>query len=242
MKNRFMLNKAIIIITLFSTFIVVSCNKENILETPDDPSLSLSKLKDSASYTIDGKRYTCDISGSFGRGNEGANRDSVTGYFQADTILYYSEFGLIKQPDGDRSDDGEINVTFIKKYAKNPLASYPPIGAILRPKNILEHYTKGNYGFAMDYLRNNRQNGVALMIRKVNGNTVESLVSYINAHYQMSTTISPTSHDNSSFEITRLDAVGDGSYLLEAKFSANLFDRNETLKRVENGYLRFRVN
>lgn len=215
-----------------------SCKKQELdyTETPPDQQENLIVLKDSASYTIDGKVYTCDNFDSFGKGNVKANLDSVTGYWATDTIMYYSEFSLDKHRDEDRSDDGYIRAIFIKKYEKSQLVSSPSIPAILHPKNIVDHYAIGPYHYAQDFEKYNRQNGVNLILRKVKGSEIEML------YTQLPNRIIADSNHNVSFEITRFDAIGDGSYLLEAKFDAIMFDVNGTSSRVENGYIRYRVH
>lgn len=227
---------ASLVLFVLSAAILVSCEKHELetVQKPVDPQERLASLKDSASYTIDGKRYTCDFSDSFGKGNAGANRDSITDRWDADTVMYSSEESFSKQADGNSSDDGAIKVMLIKKYARNQLAPSPSIPALLQPKNFLEHYKPGQYRYAMDYQQDNRQNGVILSVRQVKGNAIEMLTS-------QTITSAPNSQDSSTFEITRLDAIGDGSYLLEAKFTTNVFSANQTQVRVENGYLRFRV-
>jgi hypothetical protein len=236
MKTCLLQSKKILFLSVFSAVILVSCEKPE-LNGPKktiDPQAGLASLKDSASYTIDGKLYTCDITNGFGSSNDKANRDSNTGRWDADTVMYSSEKILGKQRDEDSSNDGAINVMFIKKYAKSQLIPSSSVPTLLQPKSIVDHYKLGKYRYALDYQIDNKQNGVALSVRKINVNELETLKS-------QPVTMAPNSQDNATFEITRFDAVGDGSYLLEAKFTANVYGANQTPVRVDKGYLRFRV-
>jgi hypothetical protein len=236
MKTSLVHSKTLLFLFISAAVILVSCDKPE-LNGPKkdiDPQAGLASLKDSASYTIDGKRYTCDVLEGFGSSNDKANRDSKTGQWDADTVMYSSEKSLGKQRDEDISNDGAVKIKFIKKYAKTHLAPSTSVPAILQPKNIIDHYRLGKYRYAMDYQIDNKQNGVLLSVWKRNGNGIEDLKS-------LPITIAPNSQENSTFEITRFDSVGDGSYLLEAKFTANVYGSSQTPIRVEKGYLRFRV-
>ncbi|RIJ37070.1 hypothetical protein [Pontibacter oryzae] len=237
MKTLFLHNRAVLALFVLASAIFVSCEKHEIdaIQKPIDPQAGLASLKDSASYTINGKRYVCDDRHMSGRGNIAANRDSATGLFlQSDTMLYYTACGFGKQQDADRSDDGRLTIYFIRKYAKNQLVTSASVPALLQPENLADHYKLGQYRYTFDFKQDNRQNGINLTVRKVNGNEAEDMSTqpFVKASH---------SQDNSTFAITRFEPIGDGSYLLEAKFTANVFDANQTPTRVENGYMRFRV-
>ncbi len=153
---------------------MVSCKKViEPLETPGK-SLSWANLKDTASYTINGKQYTCNVITQFGRGNLGANRDSVTGYWHTDTLVYYTMYGFENRPNAE-SNDGNIAITFIKKYAKTALFASGSVGGIQSPKEQAGHYKPGVYQFVLDYNRFNHQNGVALTIRAKIDNQYKTL-------------------------------------------------------------------
>ncbi len=228
------LNRIIVATSTVFVSVFASCKKQDALVV--EPAIVYGNIQDSASYTINGKLYVCDNANFFGRGNAQANRDSVTGRWDADTLVYYSEFGLSKKPDEDRSNDGELHVSIIKKYSKSQLIAASNMPSILQPKNIIAHYTPGKYPFALDFERNNRLNGVKLLIRKVNGNEAEYLST------QMLFSNAADYQNNAAFEIIQFEPAGnDGSYLLTAKFSANAYNANGTATRVENGYIRYRL-
>lgn len=214
---------------------LISCQK-NQLKIAEQHAQNLANLKDSASYTIDGKRYTCDVLSSIGRGNLRANWDSVLRIWNNDTIMYYSTFELTKQHDNNRSDNGIVTVFFIKKYSKSQMVPSTNMPALLQPKKFTDHYTPGNYQFVSDYESQNHQNGIKLIVRK--GNDTES---------EMYSTIStnsntPNNQNNSSFQIIRFESIeSDGRHLIEASFNANVINVGGTILRVENGFLRFKL-
>lgn len=236
MKTCFWGSKTLLFFSLCSAAILVSCEKPQ-LDGPKktvDPPAGLASLKDSASYTIDGKLYTCDMAKGFGSSNDKANRNSNTGQWDADTVMYASEKILGKQQDEDSSNDGAVHVMFLKKYARTQLTPSSAVPVLLQPKSITAHYKPGKYRYALDYQIDNKQNGVALSVLKVNGHATELLKS-------QPVTKAPNSQDNATFEVIRFEALGDGAYLLEAKFTANVYGADQTAVRVEKGYLRFRV-
>ncbi|MHA6249506.1 hypothetical protein ACXYMU_16300 [Pontibacter sp. CAU 1760] len=235
MKTLFSHNIVVLVLSVLASGVFVSCEKHEMddIQKPLDPQAYLASLKDSVAYTLDGKHYTCDTRYIFGRGNLGANRDNTTGYYQADTVMHYTEYGFAKKQK-DNSNNGNVSIYFIRKYAKNQMTPSATVPAMLQPKNIADHYKLGQYRYASDFLHDNRQNGVKISVSRVNGYSSEDLST-------LPAVPAPNSQDNSTFAITRFEAVGDGSYLLEAKFTANVFDANQTPTRVENGYMRFRV-
>lgn len=225
---KFLSSLSAIIITLS----FVSCTKETTrLEEPEE---NWMKLKDSCSYTIDGKRYTCDLFGSFMRGRSAANLDTVTLKWDADTSLYYVGFSILKLDDGDKKDGGSLNVTFIKKYGNNQLTKTWPIG-ILGPVSEKELYAKGEYNYAVDYKKFNYQSGVAMRVVARADGLVESLFTYMDAP---AITPGPHSQNNSKFEITQVLPHPKGGHLLEAKFTATVFNNLGQAKRLEDGYFR----
>ena len=97
-------------------------------QNTDDPQTNLMNLNDTCSYTIEGKRYTCDKSSSFGRGIAGADLDCASRTWDEDYAQYHIEFTLTKSQDENSSDDGYLNGSFIKKYGTNQLTKTWPIG------------------------------------------------------------------------------------------------------------------
>ncbi|MEO6684102.1 MAG: hypothetical protein ABIN48_14865, partial [Ginsengibacter sp.] len=99
MKNYPLREKIILFFIACSIFIFVSCKKQESEIVKQEEQLTI--LNDSASYMINGKVYICDKVSLFGKGNNKANYDSVTNKWDADSMLYYSEFALNKKVDDD---------------------------------------------------------------------------------------------------------------------------------------------
>ncbi len=229
-----------IVITAF----IFSCKKDNaspVVKSVITPA-TIAYVTDSCTYTIEGKRYTCDSYVSFGRGDAGAHLDS-NHHWHSDSTQYHTEFILIKKEDGNKTDDGYIDITFIKNYSKNQLTKTWPIN-IAGPESENELYKKGYYKYALDYKRFNTQSGIAIdVINRLDGSsTAEHCITYIDAPAFSPTKIGANSQDNSKFEIVSFSALPDGSHLMEARFEANVFNPQELVKRLENGYIRIHVD
>ena len=97
--------------------------------------------------------------------------------------------------------------------------------------------------FAVEFERFNNDEGVVLTMDKWTGSSFERLSTSSKTPVSWPTTIGPQSHNNSEFEIVKVQQVPYGyrGHIIEARFSANVFDRQEQAKRVE-GYVRFRID
>ena len=227
-----------VLFILVITFIVasfVACRKE--IKPEEEPQANVINLNDSCSYTIDGKQFTCDNLVSFGRGNSGANLDIATGEYDPDTSLYFTSYALMNKEGGG----GYLDISFIKKYGKNQLTK-TWFGGILGPATDLELYKKGEHNYAVEYERSNSQNGIAFAVINTTNTSSERLITYINASAFWSTTIPSDCQNDSKFEIVKLFPLADGSHIMEAIFTATVFDAKEKAKKLENGYLRLNVN
>ena len=220
-------------------FCLISCTKRPPNTT--DPQTKLSKITDSCSYTIDGVQFICDKPSTDGRGNAGANLDTTNKSWKWDTdsIQYRVMYGLDKISNTPAQNDGRLIIYFVKKYGKNQLIN--PIGGIMAPLTDTPLYLKGIQHYAIDYDRFNSQDGIALQVTNRTGTSSEILFTYIDASPFSSTTLNNDCQQNSQFEIINASKLPNGGRIIEAKFTANLFDKNERLKRLENGYLRINV-
>lgn len=123
---------------------------------------------------------------------------------------------------------------FAKKYR-----NYAENGTLSTfvPQNELDVFGVGKYPYAVDLEKENTQNGIVIEILsnkqflKTNGPDLFGVPTLINKDAQK----------GSTFEVTKLTNIESDVYLLEAKFSATLFDHEEKPKKVENGYLRLRI-
>ncbi|RNI32357.1 hypothetical protein EFA69_03270 [Rufibacter immobilis] len=230
-------------------FLLNSCKEE--LEVLDeieikDPQAKIESLQDSISFELDGSIYTFDRPLGHGSGNAQVNLDSVTDKGHPDSVLYWREFKMMN------SNFEGIGIRFVKKYSKNQLSS---INFMSRPTNVLELYTKGMQPYAVDFGRFNTTDGITIDASLIDSNSNRlNLQTYLPEMRRWLTSIGYDCQENSSFEITNLHKLSTGGYLLEAKFSANLFYFEGKItadkkvmeeakpKRIKNGYIRLRVD
>lgn len=209
-----------------------------------EPSVDVTKLTDSCSYTIDGVTYTCDRPYSNGRGSAGANLDTSNGGWKwdADTLLYSAFYQIGYSSIPNSTQGGNLKITLVKKFGKNQLKPSAGIWVFRPVSDTLLYYPKGQRLYAVDYDRFNSQNGVVLQVMGNTGN----MRTYSYKPVSVSTAISNGSQKDSKFEITNVYWVpaSDGwldRHILEAKFTATVFDNDERPHRLENGYLRLHV-
>ena len=210
---------------------LASCKKEAKPQTSTTkpPVAEVEVVSDSVSYTVDGKTYTAGGMGlsSSSSGGEDANRKLI---FPDSTKKY--EYSLIGQQDSIlnfqeatiRSNSANINIYFVKKFARQPKVIYwPPL------TDVLTMFTVGKRPYAEDFGWQNSQNGIALDL----GYTT------YNAYNGNSTiTIQPGFQKNSTFQIISFTKAAFG-YNLVAKFTAVVIDNTTgQLKQLDNGYLR----
>lgn len=218
-----------------------SCKKEDpIIEAPViEKTDLLSLMSDSAAYTIDGKLIVVNKVNSFGSFNLQPNSkiDSIVNHSNyisgdKDSIMFGQRYDI-----HDLDYHNDISVVFAKKFNKKNMISNNSIWSNT-PKNYLEMFYTGNYPYAVDLYNENTQDGVAIFVR----NNSQSYKTSGPDFFGQATTIKKDAQKNSKFEVIKLTKLKTGSYMLEAKFSATIFDREEKPKKIENGYLRLKLN
>ncbi|MFC6999979.1 hypothetical protein [Rufibacter roseus] len=242
------MNKSPIFLILAFAVFLFSCEDnltEGVLIDKNSPEY-LMTLSDSCSFTVDGQFITTQRNSSGGRGtisvgNLEANRDSVTGKVSDDTVMFHNKYGF------NIDYEGFIEFNFIKKYHKKDLTK-KYWNTINGPEDELALYKVGEVPYAVDYERFNTRNGVSFVFRDVLPSYYTSSMHEIR---NKPTGINYDCQVGSSFEITKVHALPDGKFMIEAKFEANLFtwkynsftgkEENREMKRLKNGYLRKRV-
>jgi hypothetical protein len=236
-----------------STILLVgflSCKKDNneIIIQPQQEDLT--KLPDSLSYTLDGVTYTCNVLTGQGGGNAGANLDTSNGGWKwdSDTVQYFRSYDYRGSQFFAGGNGGNLTIKFVKKFAKAQLTRTVAPGIFGPVSDTLLYYQKGEYPFAVDFERFNNQNGIVLdLIGTVSGsNAVQIMSTYCYKSAGSSTTITNDSQKDSKFEIINIAFVPAyqgwwNCHLIEAKFSANVFDSNERPHHVD-GYIRIHVD
>ena len=230
--------KVFLIYFAFAFFLVTSCKKEREAVIVEDPQAHLLSLKDSVSFNLDGKKFERTYINTIEKSRNQITLDIASGRLSADSILYSSMF---KFAGGER---GQISFTFMKKFRKDQLITKTNFLLIEGPESEMDLYKTGEHPYAIDFATFNTYNGISIELLSPMDDTAgyEILTSSIPFWKRLQTTITPASQNNSRFEIISLQKLSNGNHLLEAKFSANLFNEQEKQRRLENGYLRMQIS
>jgi len=220
-----------VLLVLAIPLFIFACKKDSpVIEEPaiekEDP---LEYAKDSISYNIDGATYSLARFSSFysaGYEDPYAKVDSIVknAYYisgNKDSVLYSRKYGIY-------NDNAKVDVIFIKTYSK---ASILTEGIIVKPKNLIDLFTAGSRNYAIDFGRDNTQNGIAISIS-------DGFKTFGSESFYIPPQLSPDAQKDSKFEITSLRKLKSGTYILEAKFNATLFNEKNASKKLQNGYLR----
>ena len=228
--------------------LIFSCKKDDVeVIEPDPDKGEIQQVNDSLSFNIGSEKYVLVRSNSRGIGNRQINlkpfNDKIPGreaaaftagkyyYGEIDSTLYCSYFGMVTNTD-DRSS---AELIFTKKFS---LREVHPFSILLIPKDQSQVIKVGKQSFATDFSKENTKDGIVLNLY-INGNSLTSTVPGFSIAMQSQM---KDIQKDSSFEITKVEKVEGDIYMLEAKFTMNVFDEEEKLYRVENGYLRKRFN
>ena len=226
----------------FAVVLLGACKKgtsdmEQAIKT--DP---LELLSDSISYTIDGvtaiQTRVEGASSSIINTPANVKLDSLIKQKEytsgdRDSVMFGRGFKF-----SDNKGQG-IDVAFIKKYNKSEAQAASRQTSLFIPLNTLDLFSVGKRNFALDYTRNNSQNGIVLELK----GTYYGLQTYGYSSFVNHQLLSQDLQSGSKFEITNLQKLKSGKYILEAKFNASVYYGDGThAKKVENGYLRLKLN
>ncbi|MFI5453519.1 hypothetical protein ACHMWN_15350 [Pedobacter sp. UC225_61] len=226
--------KLVNIVGLFVVLLSLSaCKKEN---TVNEPSITL--LKDSVSYTVNGKKY---VSNKIERGSTlttQSNTKITSGvnfnYLiqgDKDSLLFIRDFTI-------KADKSFMILSFIKVYnnSETEYTNENNGGYLNYPKNKTDIFSTGMYKYSTDFWRNNSISGIAIRLINNNGD----FKSYGQSDLGKPASVTQTDQIDSKFEIISIQKR-ESDYLLEAKFNLTVFDDNKQVQKIENGYLRFSV-
>ncbi|HMI02768.1 MAG TPA: hypothetical protein VK541_09820 [Pedobacter sp.] len=216
-------------------FLFVACQKDMPLSEPQAPS---EILKDSASFTIDGKAYT---SGKIEKGTTLTTQSNLKitsgvnfNYLlqgDKDSILFVRDYTI-------KANGSFMIISFIKVYSNSETESTQENngGYLYYPKNKTDMFSVGRYKYSTDFWRDNSISGIAIRVISDRGD----LKSYSQSDLGKPASVTQADQKESKFEIISLQKR-DSGYLLEAKFNLNVFDENKRSQKIENGYLRCSV-
>lgn len=231
-----------LIYTLLLLSIFTSCQKDHPVkvETSGNKPPVIAAVHDSVSYTVDGKTYSpgLDAYSFISSGSQETGRKVV----YADTNNKFN-YGLVGDPDSVLyyqkntilSDNTSLNIFFIKKFRKvhaNDGILYAPL-----MKDWLQLFTVGEHPFAEDFGWENSQDGIA-MTMTFNDKVYKTYNAF---DPRKPSILKPGFQKDATFEIISFTKSTDGTYNLEARFTAVITDTYET-KKMENGYLRLNLS
>lgn len=224
-----------------------ACKKENPTIERLEPAIinkvdPLELLSDSISYIIDGRQL-------IQKRSEGRSSSIINDVANArlDSLVKYQEY---KSGDKDSvmfgrgfyfTDENRngIEVQFLKKYNRNQAQPKTNQTAFFIPSDKLDLFSIGERKFALDFTRDNSQNGITL---ELNG-AYYGLQTYGHSSLVHHQRLNQELQKNSKFEIIKLQKLESGKYLLEARFNASVYWGDGTnIKKIENGYLRLKLN
>lgn len=227
MKLRNLLYLSVIVSSL------AACKKGNpITKRP------LELLKDSVSYTVNGKNY---VSNQIERGETFTTQSNAK-------ITSGANFNYLIQGDKDsilfvrtyasKANNSFMVFSFIKVYANSEteLTNENNGGYLNYPKNKAGMFSPGMYKYATDLFRNNSISGVAIRVINDHG----EFKSYGQLDLSKPASVTQNDQRDSKFEIMNIQKR-KSDYLIEAKFNLNTFNEDKQAQKIENGYLRFSV-
>ncbi|TCD12566.1 hypothetical protein EZ449_00525 [Pedobacter frigidisoli] len=213
---------------------LAACKKESpIIEPPIVKPDETEIIRDSVAYVMDGKLNTASkYSSGWKVSNVQPNSkvDSIVNYAyyisgDKDSVMYSKTYSFYK-------NSNKIDFIFIKKYNKKVMTS----GFLYEPSDIRDFYAVGMRNYALDYERNNSQNGIA-----INVNNEGAYKTYGSDSFRIPPTLSADAQQNSKFEIISVKKTKTGLYILEARFNAKVYDDKNGSKRIDNGYLKINL-
>ncbi|NEU07092.1 hypothetical protein GZH53_02095 [Flavihumibacter sp. R14] len=236
--------KSVNVYSLLVVLILASSCKKTVSELTPEPI----SFKDSVSFIMNGTKYSFTERNTNGIGNRQVNikpyaallsdRDweYETGgfywYGDKDSTLYDTFYGFHSRKDYDT-----FQISFSKKFHNNQLRkSY---STLFVPADNSDLFKLGEQHFAVDLNLENTMDGISVEFHQPFKATMTSYIPGFSI--LINTNLPKTIQDDSRFEITQVKRLDDKYYLIEAKFTVNLFDENAQPYRLENGFLRIKT-
>ncbi|MDQ0637333.1 hypothetical protein QF042_000898 [Pedobacter sp. W3I1] len=229
MKFKHLLGVAI------ALFFFAACKKDNPIIEPKN---ALELLKDSASYSIDGKTYNAigiEKNWTYTTQSNLKITSGVNFNYQLegdkDSLLFVREYSI-------RAPYTNIAISFVKIYNKNEteFTNENNGGHLNYPKNKTNIFSPGLYKYSTEFYRSNSTSGIAFTLINQQG----VFKSYSQSDLGKQASVTQSDQNGSKFEIISLKKR-KLDYLLEAKFNLNVFDENKKQLKIENGYLRLSI-
>ena len=172
-------------------------------------------------------------------GRRVARENGLYWYGPIDSTLYSAHYGLNSwggSSSGKKSAD--IEFIFTKQYKNDQLRKDIHLFV---PANNSDLLKVGKQGFAVDWAQEAAFEGVAMEVH-ISG--VQGLLSTYIPEFSdwRPTNLTKSIQNNSVFEINKVEKLDNGMYVVEAMFEMNLYDQEDKLYRLENGFLRLVTN
>lgn len=234
------MKKLNLIYALLFLYAFTSCQKDRStqVDTSGNKPQTAAPIRDSISYTINGKLYVIgSVPGNFSSAHEeevdrkvvyaDTNNKFNYGLFGIpDSVLFYQKQNIISS----KSNNLQAVIFFIKKFKKknqkDGLSYFPEL------KEWTQLFTIGKHPYAEDFGWQNSQDGIAFIVPTNNG----PYISYNPFDPHNPSILKPGFQKNSTFEIINFTKSTYGMYNLEARFTAVISNAQGTQK-LENGYL-----
>lgn len=220
---------------VIALFFFAACKKDNPVIKKENP---LELLKDSASYSIDGKAYRAigiEKNWTYTTQSNLKITSGVNFNYQLegdkDSLLFVREYSI-------RASYTNIAISFLKIYNKHEteLTNENNGGYLNYPKNKTDIFSPGLYKYSTEFFRSNSTSGIAFTLINQQG----VFKSYSQPDLGKPASVTQIDQNGSKFEIISLQKR-KSDYLLEAKFKLNVFDENKKQLKIENGYLRISI-
>lgn len=231
--------------TLLFIFLLAfcSCKKNSNEGAPGINNQNTINYRDSISFMIGEHQYVFYQKNSVGISNrpfnvkrsataiQGGKLAYQTGgtywYGAPDSTLYAVIYGFPSSSLGNN-----LELSFTKKYNDSELEQGP---VYLQAKSHLDIFKIGELPFAVDYDKENTMDGMVIELNS-KGKILSTKVPGFSILIRSA--LNNDIQNNSNFEITKIEHLKEDKYLIEAKFNANIFDGDENLYRIKNGFLR----
>lgn len=141
-----------------------------------------------------------------------------------------------------------MELSFGKKFTKNDLNTESFFTRIYS-KEYFDIFNVGDYPYAVDYLRTNTLNSMAIAVETIHDDGIrETYRTYIFSPNGYESAILLDAQKDSYFKITKIHNLSGGRRIMEAHFSATFFlsttyspwqSTYKQAEQFEKGYIRF---
>lgn len=235
-----------LLLLLFCTALS-SCNKE-LLENPTTEIPDLEKATDRVSFHLDGQTYTFTNRYGSSITYKPVNIKAYAAPIANGKLAYHSSdrywYGasdltalLVRYDFSSGQAAGDFRITFSKIFKDSQMDSGSPLLSLEPPHAVIK---LGPYRFSVDHEQANTQDGVFIELsnKEIPGRLISGIPG---SPVSSAPSLDSLIQHKSSFELTKLEALEDGRYLIEAQFSLQLFDAVGKAHQLTGGFLSMKI-